>query len=493
MAPTRDRVARPPLPSQLVGGWEVGLLVFMVAALPRRRLINPRFFGSTDALHRVLRDTARYGVMAVGMTFVIVNKDLDLSVGSTYGLIGVVFSIAVRADLSRPAASVPAVVALPGARARRSAWSTACWSPSCKVPAFIATLTMLFIGRGFVLGLTGGKTSPMPIKAQDYPLVLPARRDQRPRLQQPDPDLRCVVAVVGAVVLAKTRWGYETFATGGNEQAATYAGIPTRWVRIRAYLLSSLCATLAGLMTIAQDKGVTAAVRPGRRAHRHRRGDHRRRLDPRRPRPGARRLPRRDAGRADRQGAARGLCRSPASSRSTATRCRCKAMAQLPAGAVPAFLGLHPARRGADRALDHPRAGCSARLLGLAARQAAAAAARDRRHRHRGRCRPRAAMATDTALARTRLRQVPGAARRAGHHPGGRAVARRASISGPTSGGTCTTPSPSCSTSPSWRCSPIGLTYVIANGDIDLSVGAVLALAGADRGVPDEGAGLRPG
>ncbi len=49
--------------------------------------------------------------------------------------------------------------------------------------------------------------------------------------------------MIGAVVLAKTRWGYETFATGGNEQAAIYAGIPTRWVRIRAYLLSSLCAT----------------------------------------------------------------------------------------------------------------------------------------------------------------------------------------------------------------------------------------------------------
>ena len=59
-------------------------------------------------------------------------------------------------------------------------------------------------------------------------------------------------------MLAKTRWGYETFATGGNEQAAIYAGIPTRWVRIRAYLMSSLCATLAGLMAIAQDKGVTS-------------------------------------------------------------------------------------------------------------------------------------------------------------------------------------------------------------------------------------------
>jgi ribose transport system permease protein len=66
------------------------------------------------------------------------------------------------------------------------------------------------------------------------------------------------IAALGATVLAKTRWGYETFATGGNEQAAIYAGIPTRWVRIRAYLISSLCATLAGLMAIAQDKSVTS-------------------------------------------------------------------------------------------------------------------------------------------------------------------------------------------------------------------------------------------
>ena len=66
-----------------------------------------------------------------------------------------------------------------------------------------------------------------------------------------------IVAVVGAYVLAKTRWGYETFATGGNEQAAIYAGIRTRWVRIRAYLISALCATLAALLSAAQDKGVT--------------------------------------------------------------------------------------------------------------------------------------------------------------------------------------------------------------------------------------------
>ena len=65
-------------PSQFVGSWEAGLLVLMALLYLGGALINPAFFGTTDALHALLRDSARYGVMAVGMTFVIVNKDLSL-------------------------------------------------------------------------------------------------------------------------------------------------------------------------------------------------------------------------------------------------------------------------------------------------------------------------------------------------------------------------------------------------------------------------------
>src|SRR3954469_4075240 len=82
------------LPFQLVGGWEIGLLIFMLLLYLIGAYLNPKFFGSTLALSSILRDASRYGVMAVGMTFVIVNKDLDLSVGSLYGVTAVVFSVA---------------------------------------------------------------------------------------------------------------------------------------------------------------------------------------------------------------------------------------------------------------------------------------------------------------------------------------------------------------------------------------------------------------
>src|SRR4051794_20194565 len=91
---TATPLARRRLPIEMLGGWEVGLIVFMILLYLVGVYINPRFFGGTEAISSVMRDAARYGVMAVGMTFVIVNKDLDLSVGSLYGVTAVVFSVA---------------------------------------------------------------------------------------------------------------------------------------------------------------------------------------------------------------------------------------------------------------------------------------------------------------------------------------------------------------------------------------------------------------
>ena len=71
-------VPRRRLPLELLGGWEMGLIIFLVLLYLLGVYINPRFFGSAAAFSSVMRDAARYGVMAVGMTFVIVNKDLDL-------------------------------------------------------------------------------------------------------------------------------------------------------------------------------------------------------------------------------------------------------------------------------------------------------------------------------------------------------------------------------------------------------------------------------
>ena len=241
-------------PSQLIGGWEVGLLIMMALLYIVGAFINPKFFVSPDAFQALLRDTARYAVMAVGMTFVIANKDLDLSVGSTFGLIGVVFAYIFDPNFY-DLGVVPAIL-ICLVLGTIIGLLNGILVTLLRVPSFIATLTMLFIGRGFVLGLTSGQSILYPLKAAEYRWFFQLGEFNAWGFNNQIPIALAVVAI-GAFVLAKTRWGYETFATGGNEQAAIYAGIPTQWVRVRAYLLSSLCATVAALMAAAQDKGIS--------------------------------------------------------------------------------------------------------------------------------------------------------------------------------------------------------------------------------------------
>ncbi len=233
-----------------IGGWEAGLILFMILLYIVGTWINPVFFGNADALASVMRDAARFGVMAVGMSFVIINRDLDLSVGSTYGLVAVVFSMAVAPsfyDLSPWIGILAGLVVGVGIGLINGVLVS-----YLRVPAFIATLTMLFIGRGMVLGLTGGQNIGFAAKGSDPFFLLGVNNALGFNNQIV---LFIIVAIIGALVLAYTRWGYETYATGGNALASSYAGINTNKVRIRAFVLSSLCATIAGLMNMAQDKG----------------------------------------------------------------------------------------------------------------------------------------------------------------------------------------------------------------------------------------------
>jgi ribose transport system permease protein len=147
----------------LFGGWEVGLLVIMALLYLGGLYLNPAFFGSTSALFSVLRDASRYGVMAVGMTFVIVNRELDLSVGSTFGLTATVFGVLFAPTYFDFDATTAVVCCL--AIGLAIGLINGLLVAVLEVPAFIATLTMLFIGRGVILGLTGGKNIAFELKA----------------------------------------------------------------------------------------------------------------------------------------------------------------------------------------------------------------------------------------------------------------------------------------------------------------------------------------
>ena len=175
-----------------------------------------------------------------------------------------------------------------------------------RVPAFIATLTMLFIGRGIVTGVSGGKTISFLAKAKEYPEFFFIGENNAWGFNN-QVFIFAVFAVVGMVLLAKTTAGYQTFATGGNELASSYAGIPTAWVRMRAYLHVRLLRDGRRHDAGCPGSRLNRPVRPGPRIDRDRGRHRRRRVDTGRPRPCARQHARRHPHRAGRQGFARGL------------------------------------------------------------------------------------------------------------------------------------------------------------------------------------------
>ena len=249
VAAPRDEGRR--APSLLIGAWEVGLLAVMALLYLGGLYLNPAFFGSADALFSVLRDASRYGVMAVGMTFVIVNRELDLSVGSTFGLTATVFGLMFSPSYFNYDVTTAVLACL--ALGVVVGLINGILVTVLEVPAFIATLTMLFIGRGVILGLTGAKNIAFEIKASSYPAFF-RLGDINAFGFNNQILIFLVIAVIGAVTLAYTPIGWTTYATGGNELAARYAGVNTRFVRMRSYLISSMCAVIAGLMNVAQSK-----------------------------------------------------------------------------------------------------------------------------------------------------------------------------------------------------------------------------------------------
>ena len=269
---------------QLVGGWEVGLLALMALLYLVGAFINPNFFGSTDAFQALLRDASRYAVMAVGMTFVIANKDLDLSVGSTFGLVGVVFAYVFDPN-HYDIGVVPAILACLALGAFIGLINGVLVT-FLRVPAFIATLTMLFIGRGFILGLTGGQSILYPIKARDYHWFFQLGEINAWGFNN-QITIALIVVAIGAVRARQDPLGLRDARHRRQRAGRDLCRHPDP---LGAHpRLSALVALRDGRRPDGgrPGQGRLPAGRAERRADRHRRRHHRRRLHPRRPRPRA--------------------------------------------------------------------------------------------------------------------------------------------------------------------------------------------------------------
>jgi ribose transport system permease protein len=214
-------------------------------------------FFSWDTHRDMLRQVSVIGILACGMTVVIIAGGIDLAVGSILGLCAVIFSLlSIHAGLPAPAAILLTLAA-----------GVVCGMVSggiiarFRIQPFIATLAMMVLARGLAKLLSGGQKISTAVQNSDgtyaYVSVPPVFDSLGARIAGDNVAVVTILLAASlafcALILARLVWGRHLYALGGNEEAARYAGIPVRGTTVLAYAVCGLFCALAGICQAAQE------------------------------------------------------------------------------------------------------------------------------------------------------------------------------------------------------------------------------------------------
>lgn len=252
--PAGPRTGRGRIPAHDVGPWHrllrtlgtPGGAVFVLVALLLAAVVvaNPSF-GEPGSLMRFVGRTAPIAIAAIGQYFVIVSGEFDLSMGSVVTMQVVLSGNLIGQDDSRVLPVLALMLVLGALVGVVNGLATTL----LRVPSFIVTLGTMLALSGLVLYLTGGAATGNPTDSfrqigrggiQGVPVVGVV----------PYPALILAVVAVGAVVLVRRPFGRTLVAAGDNPDATRLAGASLWWLKTRAFVLSSLAATVAGVILV---------------------------------------------------------------------------------------------------------------------------------------------------------------------------------------------------------------------------------------------------
>jgi ribose transport system permease protein len=247
--------SKPNKPAFALAGLErlkgMGPVIALVLLCIAGTLLNPDF-ATVDNMMNVLTRTAFIGIIAVGMTFVIVSGGIDLSVGSMAALIAGVMIVAMNALVAGAHTMAAPVVILVGvalALALGAAFGTAhgLLVSRGRIEAFIVTLGTLGIFRAVLTWLADGGALSLDFNlSESYGPVY-----YQSVLGVPIPVwVFALVAIGGAVILNRTAYGQHVQAIGSNEQVARYAAIRVDRVKVLTYLLLGVCVAIATILYV---------------------------------------------------------------------------------------------------------------------------------------------------------------------------------------------------------------------------------------------------
>lgn len=199
-------------------------------------------FASTRVICNILTDNAFLGIIAVGMTFVILSGGIDLSVGAVIAFSGVFLAKVIGDYHLNPVLAFALILSMGAMFGAMMGWLI----DALKIPAFIITLAGMFFLRGCSY-LVSENSIPIdhPLYATLSSMAWKVPGGGRLSLLA----LIMLVVVAGGIILAhRTRFGNQVYAIGGSLTSAQLMGVSTRATTIKIYMLSTTLATLAGIV-----------------------------------------------------------------------------------------------------------------------------------------------------------------------------------------------------------------------------------------------------
>ena len=200
------------------------------------------FFLTVDNLTLISRQAALFGVMAVGMTFVMVAGEIDLSVGSIFGFSMVMMALALREGLPIWLAIIVALTVGTAAGLLNGILSVA-----LRVPTIVITLGTLSILRGITFWMTDG----FPVENFDKDSAFFELGTGKVGAVPYQFLVLVGVAIVGMILLQKTVFGRHVYATGSNTRAARFSGIRVNRVKLLVLTIMGLTCGIAAVMGLA--------------------------------------------------------------------------------------------------------------------------------------------------------------------------------------------------------------------------------------------------
>lgn len=209
-------------------------------------------FLSARVVANLFTNYAHVGVIAVGMTFVILSGGIDLSVGSVLGFTTILLASLIGQHGVHPGAAIPLVLVL------GALFGTlmGVLIQQYQLPPFLVTLAGMFLARGLAFIVSG---QSLPINHSLYQAVVDFAVPLGGKAS-----LRAVsviflaVFALGLIIAHFTRFGRNVYAVGGNAASALLMGLPVARTRIWVYALSGFCAALGGVVFTFQTQSGNA-------------------------------------------------------------------------------------------------------------------------------------------------------------------------------------------------------------------------------------------